>query len=331
MRFFCFSLLLFVGLSTFVSAAAQDTSANKVDPNKIQVILDAIEHNRSQIDSFEAVFTLNTMATFLFENKPLKENQTTTIHYWSEKNGKKWRCETETRLFLYRDGKRHELPYKSYSVHDGNETRFLREDHSVGEIDGGNTAKENSDIVNMANRFSNKDIVERIKQADTIETEMMNGKPLVKIVIVNSNHGFTDKIWLNPAKGYNLERAEFWVGERLGELQIAEMISKFGNAWIVTDLRNEQYKAGELLHQKSLHIDFVNYGKPISAEIFNLEFPPETYVTDNIEGKEYQVPHAFESNQAGTNSRWIVWALINIVILGILIWSWLIRKKRHKS
>jgi hypothetical protein len=60
------------------------------------MVIDAIESNRAQIDSFEAVSTLKTMTTFIFEDKPLKENQTTTIRYGYEKNGKKWRCETES-------------------------------------------------------------------------------------------------------------------------------------------------------------------------------------------------------------------------------------------
>ena len=87
MRLFCFSLLFFVCLCVFVLATTQDTLANKVDPNKIQMILDAIESNRNQIDSFEAVFTLKTMATFVFENKPLKENQTATCRNILPRNG----------------------------------------------------------------------------------------------------------------------------------------------------------------------------------------------------------------------------------------------------
>ena len=332
MRLFCFPPLFFVCLCVFIPATAQDAPTGKADPNMKQMILDAIESNRSQIDSFEAVYTRKNMTTSIVDGKPKRRNQTVTIYYWSEKNGKKWRCDTETVLPFVRDGAEYGVPYKCSSSYDGKETRYLHERHAVGEIDDGNVAKENSGIVNMSNRFSGKDIKERILQADSIETVTINGEPQVKIIAVNPEYNFTRKIWLNPAKGYNIERAEFWVGEQLGELQVSETISKFGNAWIVTNMHIEEYsEQEELLHRYSLHVNFINYGKPISAKIFNLEFPPETYVTDNIEGKEYQVPYTFESNQAGSNIGRTVWMLVNIVILGILVWIWLLRKKSRQS
>ena len=325
-----FTLASFI--CVIVSSTIQDVPANGVDPNMQRMVLDAIESNRSQIDSFEAIFIRKTTTTFIVDGKPQKQDQTVKVHYWSEKKGKKWRCEAETVSFVVRDGVKHDVPHKSSSSYDGKETRYLRERHSVGEIDDGNVAKENSSIVNMANRFSGKDIMERIVQADSIETVTENGKQLILIITTNPEYDFTRKIWLNPAKGYNIERAEFWAGKVLGELQVSETISKFGNVWVVTDMRIEEYsEAGGLLHQKSLHVDIVNYGKPISEKIFNLEFPPETYVTDNIEGKEYQVPYSFENNRAWSNTQRIVWGLVNVVILGILVWLWFLRKNRIQN
>jgi hypothetical protein len=324
-----FFLVLLAGI-----CPAQEVSKS-VDTAMVRVVLDAIESNCQAIDSFDAEFVHSVHATHIVDNIPQPHESEKKIRYWYEKQGNKWRCDTTTVFIHERNGGSREIPYKRISVFDGDKTYSYLNIHFDATIDAGNKPQEDSKITERPYFFFGTDIRQKIGTAETFEAVTVDGQDLVKLHFENRKpefQGYARDVWLDPSKGYNIKRAELRVRGKLASLYRATDIRQFGSAWIVTGLCEEDYsEQGTLLHKSTINVKINTYGKTIDPSVFHVDFPPDTLVHDNVEGKTYTVSRSTDAVLSRPQHIWlrrIIFVGGNVVLIGLLIWSVLRRTRR---
>ena len=319
-------------MSVLVSAqgAVQDASSRQIDPDMIQTIRDAIETNVKRIRSYEAEIEIQS------EEYTQTEPEVVKYRLWYESG--KFRCDFESSSFFEQNGKREAITTNRSYVCDGERAVEFDSRWETAKIDVASPMMYSRFLYDNMYLAFQVDIAKHLEEALSCRLIQENSESYVELKFPAGQFSACDlTVLLAPNKGFCVIKSEIFLPDGtlagVGETLKVEMFGK--DAWVVTEKREETFRLSELRQGRRTTsmkdhstVRILSWGRSIPKSIFDVEISPRTLVVDQIAGKEYV--EGYKLAPVDPNLRFRRWAFFitaNLIILSILLWRFISRKR----